>query len=74
MTREKAVRILTRHWKVLKVRAKVFGCRVNGECVLSVHEAPEVPGGRGKVWKVARGASWLEALRKWVPQRVIDEG
>ena len=73
ITRERAVRILTRHWKIQKQNAKVFGCRLNGVCVLSVHEVPETPGTCGRVFRVARGKSWLEALRKWVPQRVIDE-
>ena len=73
MNRQKAVKILRRHWKINPRVARVYGYHDDGKCVLAVHELSRDPQQPGSKVKIASGASWLEALRRWVPERVIRE-
>ena len=74
ITRERACRILERHWKLDQRIAKAFGRRLNGQCILCVNERPVQGNGAGRTFVVGRGKSWLEALTKWVPEKVVREG
>ena len=71
MTRQKAVSILRKHWKINPRIARVFGYHDKGCCVLAVHEYSDNPSASGRNFKVSRASSWRDALLKWVPADVI---